>query len=120
MTRHTNVRLARHCSRLTSDTISQESSNGVPMQALPHTRQHLPGAALGTAYFRSGQQFNRTDLCKQRRCVKDWMLSGLQGLLTNDVSRLAESGSLPMYAAMLNAQGRVVQDLFLYRQPGQP
>lgn len=122
MTGHSDVRLSRHCSRLTSDlrcTISQESSNGVPMQTLPHTRQHLPRAALGAAVVASGQQFNQTALCNHRRWLKRWILSGLQGLLTNDVSRLAEPGSLPMYAAMLNAQGRVMQDLFLHRQPGQ-
>mmetsp|Transcript_16306 Transcript_16306/g.48902 ORF Transcript_16306/g.48902 Transcript_16306/m.48902 type:complete len:357 (+) Transcript_16306:94-1164(+) len=47
------------------------------------------------------------------------VLTFLQGLVTNDVSRLAEAGAPPLYAAILNAQGRVLQDLFLHRQEGE-
>lgn len=57
----------------------------------------------------------------------------LQGLLTNDVRQFGESvhekvsnlatsnlptvGTPPVYAAMLNAQGRFLYDFFLYRPP---
>ena len=57
----------------------------------------------------------------------------LQGLLTNDVRQFGESvhekvstlatsnlptvGTLPVYAAMLNPQGRFLYDFFLYRPP---
>lgn len=46
------------------------------------------------------------------------VLTFLQGLVTNDVSKLALPDAPPMYAAILNAQGRLLHDLFLYRQPG--
>ena len=41
-----------------------------------------------------------------------------QGLLTNDVEALATADGKPLYASILNAQGRVLHDMFLYRQPG--
>ena len=48
----------------------------------------------------------------------------LQGLLTNDVSVLQKSGNQLIYAALLNAQGRHLHDLFLHKtsdtQDGSP
>ena len=41
-----------------------------------------------------------------------------QGLLTNDVAALATPEAKPLYACILNAQGRVLHDMFLYRQGG--
>lgn len=38
----------------------------------------------------------------------------LQGIVTSDVSGLAEPGSKPVYAALLTAQGRFLHDLFLH------
>lgn len=46
------------------------------------------------------------------------VLTFLQGLVTNDVSKLAAAEATPMYAAILNVQGRLLQDLFLHRQAG--
>ena len=43
----------------------------------------------------------------------------MQGLLTNDVAALATAEGKPLYASILNAQGRVLHDMFLYRQPGE-
>ena len=40
---------------------------------------------------------------------------GLQGLLTNDVEALAAPGAHPVYACVLNSQGRFLHDLFLHR-----
>ena len=42
----------------------------------------------------------------------------LQGLVTNDVAPLEDQHARPMYACILNAQGRFLHDLFLHRQPG--
>lgn len=42
----------------------------------------------------------------------------LQGLVTNDVSGLEAPGAPPQYAAILNAQGRYLHDLFLHRTQG--
>ena len=39
----------------------------------------------------------------------------LQGLLTKDVTPLGKRAAAPLYAAMLNAKGRVVHDLLLHR-----
>lgn len=47
------------------------------------------------------------------------VLTFLQGLLTNDVSALAAPEATPLYAAILNPQGRLLQDMFLHRQTGQ-
>ena len=44
--------------------------------------------------------------------------SSLQGLVTNDVLPLEAPGALPMYACILNAQGRYLHDLFLHRTLG--
>ena len=44
----------------------------------------------------------------------------MQGLLTNDVNGLGKEGAMPVYAALLNAQGRHLHELFLYRGPGSP
>ena len=41
-----------------------------------------------------------------------------QGLLTNDVAALATPEAKPLYACILNAQGRVLHDMVLYRQGG--
>lgn len=38
----------------------------------------------------------------------------MQGIVTSDVSGLAEPGSKPVYAALLTAQGRFLHDLFLH------
>jgi folate-binding Fe-S cluster repair protein YgfZ len=43
----------------------------------------------------------------------------LQGLVTNDVAPLEDQHARPMYACILNAQGRFLHDLFMHRQPGQ-
>ncbi|NWR94325.1 CAF17 transferase, partial [Furnarius figulus] len=45
----------------------------------------------------------------------------LQGLLTNDVTPLAAPGAAPsaLYAHALNAQGRCLYDVMLYRLPGE-
>jgi folate-binding protein YgfZ len=42
----------------------------------------------------------------------------LQGIVSNDVRRLAEPGAAPVYAAIQNAQGRVEHDVFLHREMG--
>jgi folate-binding Fe-S cluster repair protein YgfZ len=44
---------------------------------------------------------------------------GLQGLLTNDVTGLDRVGAQPIYAALLNPQGRHLHEIFLNRAPGQ-
>ena len=41
-----------------------------------------------------------------------------QGLVTNDVAALDTPKAKPLYTCILNAQGRVLHDMFLYRQPG--
>ena len=38
--------------------------------------------------------------------------------MTNDVLPLESPGALPMYACILNAQGRYLHDLFLHRTLG--
>lgn len=38
--------------------------------------------------------------------------------MTNDVVALEAPGARPMYACILNAQGRFLHDLFLHRKPG--
>ncbi|KAK9811933.1 hypothetical protein WJX73_000684 [Symbiochloris irregularis] len=43
----------------------------------------------------------------------------LQGILTNDVTSLGTGGGKPVYAALLNAQGRFLHDLFLHSRPGE-
>jgi hypothetical protein len=45
-------------------------------------------------------------------------LPGLQGLVTNDVAPLGDQHARPMYACILNAQGRFLHDLFMHRQSG--
>lgn len=39
----------------------------------------------------------------------------MQGLLTNDVSKLQGPGTELMYASLLNAQGRHLHDMFLHK-----
>ena len=41
-----------------------------------------------------------------------------QGLLTNDVLPLEAPSAPPVYACLLNAQGRHLHDLLLFRTPG--
>ena len=43
----------------------------------------------------------------------------VQGLVTNDVAALEDQRARPMYACILNAQGRFLHDLFMHRQPGE-
>lgn len=50
-------------------------------------------------------------LCEQGSC--------LQGLLTNDVNQIYSNSLAIQYSAILNAHGRFLHDLFLYKQPGQ-
>ena len=45
-------------------------------------------------------------------------LFALQGLLTNDANMLNKPSAQPLYAALLNAQGRYLHDMFLYRTKG--
>ena len=52
------------------------------------------------------------------RCLDNPRDLFAQGLLTNDVAALEISGAKPLYACILNAQGRVLHDMFLYRQAG--
>lgn len=43
----------------------------------------------------------------------------MQGLVTNDVSALERPGALPLYSCILNAQGRYLHDMLLFRTPGE-
>lgn len=54
-----------------------------------------------------------------QRCILE-LVTCLQGLVTNDVAALEDPQARPMYACILNAQGRFLHDLFLHRQPGGP
>ena len=40
-----------------------------------------------------------------------------QGLITNDVEQLKQDAHPVLYAAILNAQGRQLHDIFLHRDP---
>ena len=42
----------------------------------------------------------------------------MQGLLTKDVNPLAVPQAAPLYAALLNAKGRLVHELVLHRDEG--
>ncbi|CDW56843.1 GCV T domain containing protein [Trichuris trichiura] len=54
------------------------------------------------------------------RLVGPDCVSLLQGLLTNDVTRLNEEKCSALYSLMLNVRGRILYDLFLYRQGQHP
>ena len=41
----------------------------------------------------------------------------LQGMITNDVEKLKQDAHPVLYAAILNAQGRQLHDIFLHRDP---
>ena len=41
----------------------------------------------------------------------------MQGMITNDVEKLKQGGHPVLYAAILNAQGRQLHDIFLHRDP---
>jgi len=43
----------------------------------------------------------------------------LQGLITNDISHVEGPDGGPLYALLLNHQGRVLYDVIIYSQPGQ-
>lgn len=45
-------------------------------------------------------------------------MSAEQGLLTSDVNPMQKPNATPIYAALLNAQGRQLHDMFLFRAPG--
>ncbi|KFD52219.1 hypothetical protein M514_06932 [Trichuris suis] len=47
-------------------------------------------------------------------------LSLLQGLLTNDVTKLNDEKCSALYSLMLNVRGRILYELFLYRQGQHP
>jgi hypothetical protein len=66
---------------------------------------------------RAAQPANRVDgdVWCSRRAPLD-----LQGLLTNDVLPLEAPSAPPVYACLLNAQGRHLHDLLLFRTPGAP
>ena len=42
----------------------------------------------------------------------------MQGIVTNDVAALEDQSRQPIYAALLNAQGRFLHDLFLHTEQG--
>ena len=46
------------------------------------------------------------------------VISSSQGLVTNDVAHLDQPKADPLYACILNAQGRYLHDLFLIRTAG--
>ena len=43
----------------------------------------------------------------------------VQGLVTNDVGPLERAGAHPLYACILNAQGRYLHDMLLFRTDGE-
>eukprot|EP00887_Chlorella_sp_A99_P005774 scaffold1.g5774.t1 len=53
------------------------------------------------------------------RLQGDGLWPFLQGLVTNDVAALERAGAQPLYAAILNAQGRHLHDMLIHRVPGE-
>ena len=45
--------------------------------------------------------------------------SVVQGMITNDVEKLKQSSCPVLYAAILNAQGRQLHDIFLHKDPSE-
>ncbi|KAK9838628.1 hypothetical protein WJX74_000189 [Apatococcus lobatus] len=51
------------------------------------------------------------------RLAGDDLFEFLQGMITNDVEKLKQDAHPVLYAAILNAQGRQLHDIFLHRDP---
>ncbi len=66
----------------------------------------------------SNRVSKRIEIAAPVRCMSQRSFLAAQGLLTNDVTRLEAPDAEPMYACILNAHGRYLHDLMLYKVPG--
>ncbi|KAK3798050.1 hypothetical protein RRG08_034610 [Elysia crispata] len=82
--------------------------------------KHRQAHCIGQKHFHSSACSNRPYTLSQLESRSIIQLSGndtfnyLQGLVTNDVHQLADKCPSTQYCMMLNVQGRVLYDLFLY------